>query len=44
MTGSVSGGASALHLSLAIIFRHAAKSALIDFAFFGSRKRNAPML
>ena len=36
VAGAVGGGAGALDLSLAVILGHAAKGALIDFAFFGA--------
>src|SRR5579871_3707975 len=44
VASTVGGGASPLNRRLAIVFGHAAKSALIDFAFLGARERDAPML
>jgi hypothetical protein len=44
VTGTVGGSASALCGALAVMRGHAAERALIDFAGFRARKRDAPML
>ena len=44
MACAVGSGAGTLGRAFAEIRRHAAEGALIDFAFFGARKRHAEML